>query len=54
MRLVSAYMLTSARATWDSGVLANGGKCLNRAYLANLSTTVAAVSNATDWYMDLM
>ena len=42
------------RAIWDAGALANGGECINRKYLAAMSTTLAAVSIATDWYMALM
>lgn len=42
------------RAIWDADALANGGECISRKYLAAMSTTLAAVSIATDWYMALM
>lgn len=41
-------------AIWDADALADGGVCINRKYLAAMSTTLAAVSIATDWYMALM
>ena len=42
------------RAVWDADALAYGGECVNRKYLAAMSTTLAAVSIAIDWYMALM
>ncbi|KAF2999757.1 hypothetical protein E8E13_005049 [Curvularia kusanoi] len=41
-------------AIWDADALAHGGECINRKYLAAMSTTLAAVSIATDWYMALI
>lgn len=41
-------------AIWDAEALADGGECISRKYLAAMSTTLAAVSIATDWYMALM
>lgn len=41
-------------AIWDADALANGGECISRKYLAAMSTILAAVSIATDWYLALM
>ncbi|OSS47730.1 hypothetical protein B5807_07348 [Epicoccum nigrum] len=41
-------------AIWDAEALADGGECISRKYLAAMSTALAAVSIATDWYMALM
>ncbi|KAF2623707.1 hypothetical protein BU25DRAFT_477657 [Macroventuria anomochaeta] len=42
------------RLVQDADALADGGECINRKYLVAVSTTLAAVSIATDWYMALI